>query len=98
MNQQRVKDFQREHGPEFAKIIGSPAFMAAMELLDHEKADDITNLPNEDVEKYARIILADLRGHMKHEENLMTLHERKTFVIGDLPAETYAGEEPTKKE
>jgi hypothetical protein len=90
----RTEEFQKKYGPDYAKTIHQPAFTDAMLLLNLEKLDRIVNLSDEEIEKHSREILADLRGHLKHELDLMMLHERRTFDPSELPAETYDPPEP----
>jgi hypothetical protein len=90
----RAEEFQKKYGPDYAKTIHQPAFTDAMLLLNLEKLDRIANLPDEEIEKHSREILADLRGHLKHEVDLMMLHERREFDTSDLPSETYEPPEP----
>jgi hypothetical protein len=90
----RTEEFQKKYGPDYAKTIHEPAFTDAMLLLNLEKLDRIANLPDEEIEKFSREILADLRGHLKHELDLMMLHERREFDPTGLPVETYEPPEP----
>jgi hypothetical protein len=91
-----VDEFKKAHGEEWSKIVRSKAFNAAMVLLSAEKTNAIVKLTDEQIEKNGREILADLRGHISHENNLFTLHERKTFEISDLPPEDYEAEIATR--
>ncbi len=90
-----VQEFQKQHGAAFVKIVTSPAFNAAMLLLNLEKMQKITALTPEDIKTHGPEILADLCGHLKHENDLMALYERKTFDLSQLPEETYGAEEET---
>src|SRR5882724_6579863 len=92
-----IEEFQKECGEEWSKIVHSKAFTAAMVLLSAEKTNAIVQLSDEHIEKNGREILADLRGHLKHENDLFTLPVRKTFQISDLPTEDYSEGEPTPK-
>ncbi len=51
--------------------------MAGMQLLNVRKFKSITFLSNEEIDKHSREILADLIGHLKHEEDLFTLDEKR---------------------
>jgi hypothetical protein len=92
----RTEEFQKKYGPDYAKTIHEPAFTDAMLLLNLEKLDRIVNLSDEEIEKHSREILSDLRGHLKHELDLMMLHERRTFDPAGLPTETYEPPEPVE--
>lgn len=89
--------FQKQHGQDWAKITRSPCFEAAMQLLNVEKVSDIAAMDDETMSKYGLQVLADLRGHLKHERALLTLHEERKFVFSDLPNDTYESEIPTVK-
>lgn len=71
-----IQEFQKAFGPQWLAIIQSAPFREAMYLLNKEKLDSITNLSDEVIEKNSREILGDLRGHLQHENNLMSLHAR----------------------
>lgn len=85
-----VQEFQRKHGEAWSKIVRNPAFADAMTLLNVEKMQKITELSPEQIHAYGPEILADLVGHVKHENDLFTLHEHKSFDLGDLPPEDYS--------
>src|SRR5437899_2238502 len=72
-----LEEFQAAYGNDWIQIIKTPAFRSAMQLLNVQKMESITNLPNEQIEKNGREILADLRGHLQHENNLLILHEKR---------------------
>src|SRR5437667_9728618 len=72
-----LEEFQAAYGNDWIQIIQTPAFRSAMQLLNVQKMESITNLPNEQIEKNGREILADLRGHLQHENNLLILHEKR---------------------
>lgn len=71
-----LEEFQKAYGAQWLQIVQSTPFREAMYLLNKVKHDQITNLSDDDIEKNGREILADLRGHLKHEDNLLTLHSR----------------------
>lgn len=73
------EEFQRAYGDEWLRTIQSPGFRAAMQLLNIRKLESITNLSNEQIEKNGREILSDLKGHLQHENDLLTLHEKRDF-------------------
>lgn len=84
-----LERFQGEHGAAWSATVGSPAFLAAFTLSNLEKIQAIAVLTDDEIEAHGKIILADLRGHLKYETALIGLHERKTFVFGDLPEPDY---------
>jgi hypothetical protein len=94
-----VEEFQKKHGGDWTKIIRSPAFSDAMLLLNLKKMKELTSLNPDQIRANGTEILADLVGHLKHENDLMTLHEVRSFDVTDLAEhETYPDEElPTAK-
>jgi hypothetical protein len=92
----RVEEFQKKYAGDYAKAIHEPSVMDGLMLLNLEKLDRIVNLSDEEIEKHSREILSDLRGHLKHELDLMMLHERRTFDPAEIPTETYDPPEPAE--
>ncbi len=82
-----LEEFQSQYGGDWLKITQHPAFMAGMQLLNVRKFKGITFLSNEEIEKHSREILSNLIGHLKHEEDLFTLHERQEEQI--IPNEDF---------
>jgi hypothetical protein len=82
---QDLEEFQAQYGEQFQKITQMPAFRAGLQLLNVRALDEITSLSNEDIEKYAPMILANLIGMLKHENNIFNLHKEQSFrvPIGD---------------
>lgn len=81
--------FQKQFGAQWSLLVGSREFAAAMTLLNVEKIRAIAELSDEEIATRGTIILADLRGHLKHENALLGLHEVKKFVFQNLPSEEY---------
>lgn len=84
-----LKRFQDRYGADWSLIVGGAPFAAAMTLLNLEKIGAIAELTDDEIATRGQIILADLRGHLKHENALLGLHEVKKFVFQNLPAEEY---------
>lgn len=84
-----LKDFQGSHGADWSRIVGTPAFAAALALAHKELLDPITHLTDDEIATRGTVILADLRGNLRHETMLLGLHERKEFAFGQLPGEEY---------
>ena len=78
---QDLEEFQAAYGPEFERITKMPAFRAGLQLLNVRALDEITSLSNEDIDKYGTMILANLVGMLKHENNIFNLHKEKTFKL-----------------
>ncbi len=76
-----LEEFQSQHGPDWLNIIRHPAFIAGMQFLNVRKLKEITNLQDEQIEKNGREILASLRGQLKHEDDLFTLHVQSESAL-----------------
>ena len=74
-----LEEFQALYGAEWLNIVRNPAFIAAAQLLNIRKLKSITNLSDDQIERNGREILSDLRGHLKHEDDLFTLQDQKDF-------------------
>lgn len=88
-----LERFQKQFGPDWAAIVASSPFAAAMTLLNVEKIRKIAELTDDEIATRGQIILADLRGHLKHENALLGLHEVKKFVFQNLAEEEYPNPE-----
>lgn len=89
-----LKEFKAGHGNEWHIIVNSPAFKAAMLLLNIRKLNTLTTLSNEDIEQHGREILADLRGHLQHENDLVSLHTKEDFSLPyEEPEDYYSPEQ-----
>lgn len=84
-----LQQFQRTHGNDWARIVTSDCFAAAVALATAEKIQKISELGDEEILLRGKIILADLRGHIAYESALLGLHERKELVFGQLGPEEY---------
>ncbi len=74
-----LEEFQALYGAEWLNIVKHPAFIAAAQLLNIRKLKGITTLSDNQIEQNGREILSDLRGHLKHEDDLFSLHAQKDF-------------------
>jgi hypothetical protein len=84
-----ITDFQTEHGEAWLKIVKSPAFMAAMQHLNQVKINEIIGLEPEAITNHSREILSELQGHLRHENDLISLATAKELDFESLPDETY---------
>ena len=82
-----LAEFQKAYGAALLQITQSTPFREAMYLLNKAKLASITGLSNENIERNGREILADLRGHLKHEDDLMSLPTRTEEIAIDEPEE-----------
>jgi hypothetical protein len=76
-----LEEFQAAYGGDWLKITQMPAFRAGLQLLNVRKLDEITSLSNEDIDKHALLILSDLIGQLKHENNMFNLHKEQSFRL-----------------
>ncbi len=76
-----LEEFQSQYGIEWLQIIKHPAFIAGMQFLNVRKLREVTSLSDEQIEKNGREILASLRGQLKHEDDLFTLHAQSESAM-----------------
>lgn len=93
-----LQEFQKAYGPQWLSIVRSEACREGMFLLNRSKLDLITNLSNEDIEKHSREILSDLRGHLKHEMDMVTLHTREEALPGEETEDYFSPDQIAKIE
>ena len=86
--------FQKEYGAEWKEIIRSQPFLAAMQILNIEAVDMVIALTPEQIAEHSREILGGLQAHFKHENDLVTLLDRKETDLTELPPETYEQDKP----
>lgn len=73
MTQQDLEEFQKKHGRAWAKIIELPSFNAGMVHLSIQAMETIKRLSDQEIKDNSAIILADLRGRLRHETELFSL-------------------------
>ena len=78
---QDLEEFQAAYGPEFERITKMPAFRAGLQLLNVRALDELIAKSDEDIDKYGSLILANLIGLLRHENNIFNLHKEKTFKL-----------------
>jgi len=88
-----LEEFKARYGNDWQLITRSPAFLAGIQLLNLRKFKGITNLSDDQIERNGREILGDLRGHLKYENDLLTLHDQRNFEFPIEEAEEYASPE-----
>lgn len=84
-----LKEFQQSYGPEWAQVISSPAFAAALSLCRDEELQKVHILTDAEIESHGKVALAHLRGFLKYEFGLLGLHEKKELVFQQLDHEEY---------
>src|SRR6266404_2615205 len=88
-----LSEFQSAYGGEYAKIVAHPAFLAGMQLLNVRKMNEIALLTDGDIVQRGREILASLRGHLQHENDLISLHKKQEFALPFEEEEQYLSPE-----
>ena len=88
-----LEEFQSQYGGDWLNITRSPAFIAGTQLLNIRKLKSVTNLSDDQIRENGREILADLRGHMKHEDDLFTLHNATDFKLPPEEIDDYISPE-----
>lgn len=84
-----LEDFQARYGTDWASIVTSEPFAAALSIATAEKVQALASLTDEEIGTKGHIILAEMRGHLKYESALLGLHEKKETVFQTGPAEDY---------
>lgn len=82
-----LKDFQNQHGREWAEIVSLPAFGAALALAQSEKLREVIGLTDEQIALHGANLIADLRGFLQYESGLLGLHQKKDLVFSDPDTE-----------
>jgi hypothetical protein len=88
-----LEEFQSQYGNEWLQITRHPAFIAGTQLLNIRKLKEITTLSDDQIERNGREILASLRGHLQHEDDLFTLHSKSEFKLPTDDQEEYLSPE-----
>lgn len=78
----KQEEFQQQHGAEFAQILQSNAFNAAMINLSISFMEVVRLMSDEDISKNAVVVLSDLRGKMRYQTDLISLG-----VVSETPPE-----------
>ncbi len=76
-----LEEFQALYGADWLNIVRNPAFIAAAQLLNIRKLKGITNLSSEQIKENGCEILANLVGHLKHEDDLFTLQNQRENIL-----------------
>lgn len=90
-------EFKKAYGLDWINIVRHPAFLAAMQLLSAKKLNSVALLSDEYIATYGKEVLSDLRGHMRHENDLLTLHEQEDFKLPFEETEEYFSPEQVAK-
>ena len=82
-----LAEFQKAYGAALLQITQSTPFREAMYLLNKAKLASITGLTPQMIERDGRVILANLVGHLQHEDDLMSLPTRTEEFVTEEPEE-----------
>ena len=100
----KIEEWQAAYGDEWSRIVTSPAFTNALWVLHNEKLKEMTTLTPEQIGDHGKERLAEFKGYLTHEEDLLTLHTKREFSLPYeepeeyLPPEVVAKLEETKKQ
>ena len=76
-----LKEWQARFAADWIRYINHPSFQAGIQFLRNRKLERVALLNEEQIEKNGRELLADLRGYLQHENELLTLHEMTDFTL-----------------
>src|SRR5215469_8408748 len=93
-----LENLQKKYGPEIQKMLRTAALQNALSFLNLRKLEYIANLSDDDIKDHAQTILADLRGHLKHEYDLVNIHRMKEFKMTEEPPGEYVSPEREAEE
>lgn len=68
-----LEEFQDLHGAQFGQVLKLPSFNAALVFLSLQVCEEIKQKTDTEIRDNAVIILADLRGRLRHEFELLSL-------------------------
>lgn len=84
-----LEEFQQAHGQQWALILQNPAFSAGMIFLSIRTIEGIKNISDDEIERNSKIILADLRGRLRHEAEQFALSIRVEPMTTGEPTTEY---------
>lgn len=70
---QDIEEFKKAHGQQWGKIVNMSSFNAGMVLLSVKMMTKVRSYTDEQIHQHGSILLAELRGWMTHEAELMGL-------------------------
>ncbi len=68
-----LEEFQKTHGPQWAKILRMSSFNAGMIYLSVQLMERIRGLSDDEISRNSVVLLSDLRGRLLHESELISL-------------------------
>lgn len=76
-----LKQFQAKHARAWKRILDSPVYQAGTQFLRNRALEKVALLSEEEIEKHSREHLAELRGILRHENDLESLPDMTDFTI-----------------
>lgn len=76
-----LKQFQAKYATVWKRIIDEPAYQAGIQFLRNKKLNEVSLLSEEEIEKHGKEYLSDLRGFLRHENDMSVLHDMTDFTI-----------------
>ena len=76
-----LKQFQAKYGSQWKKILDSPVYQAGTQFLRNRALERLALLSESEIEKNSREYIGELRGILRHEADMATLHEMTEFTI-----------------
>lgn len=76
-----LKQFQANYATAWKAWIDSPAYQAGSQYLRNKKLNEVSLLSEEEIEKHGKEYLSDLRGFLRHENDMAGLHDMTDFTL-----------------
>ena len=76
-----LKHFQAKYASAWKRIVDSPVYQAGTQFIRNRALEKVALLSEEQIEKNGREHLAELRGILRHENDMDTLHQMTDFQI-----------------
>jgi hypothetical protein len=83
-----LKQFQAKYASTWKTIVDSPAWLAGAQFIRNRALEKIALLSDDDIEKHGREHLAELRGILRHENDMESLYEMTDFTLPFEDTET----------
>lgn len=92
-----LTEFQARHADAWKKIVDSAAYQAGTQFLRNRALERVALLTEEEIEKHGREHLSDLRGFLRHEDDMAKLHEMTDFKVPFEEPEVYLSPEQVEE-
>jgi hypothetical protein len=88
-----LKQFQAKYASQWKKIVDSAPYQAGTQFIRNRALERVSLLSEDEIEKHSREHLAELRGILRHENDMGTLHEMTDFTIPFEESDEYISPE-----